>query len=149
MLLFSHDSLHEEERWIRNDVRALRHVITLRAASYRIHRWVSVKSWGNHRNAIFLIIRRFSRICSTVICDNPIFWPNSRIFWRQFMSNSNVATIKVPTPPRNCNKFLNSCPTKDRVEGWDVMKPLYWSLWIARMPADHAWHTITGMDVME
>ena len=29
--------------------------------------------------------------------------------------------------------FLNSCPTKDRIEGWDMVKPLYWRQWWARV----------------
>ena len=46
------------------------------------------------------------------------------------------------------NQVLNLCATQGRIEGWDVMKTLYWRSVNERMPADHAWSTIIGTDEM-
>ena len=43
----------------------------------------------------------------------------------------------------------NSCPTQGRVEGWDAMKPHIIGRRVARVPADHAWRTITSADEMK
>ena len=46
--------------------------------------------------------------------------------------------------------FLNSYPTKGWVKGYEMRCTSFIEgLWIERMPADHAWRTITGANEMK
>ena len=75
------------------------------------------------------------RLCSTVPCDNPIYWPYSRIIWRLFVSNSATAAYACTlgrrgqaTPVCHAFTYLAARVRKSRYWGetLQVPHPLLW-----------------------
>ena len=71
-------------------------------------------------------------------------WKNSSIRPMLFSKREKSYIIII-----NILNILNSRPTQGRVKGWDAMKPHIIGPWVARVQADHAWHTITRADEMK